>query len=248
MPDSRQSPLATLLKDGRVLLTGGYDNDWGCPVYSTQTYDPVTDSWSTGGNLPFGYGHTTTLLPDGRVLAVGVADDGDCGYPTGPAVAELYDPATGLWMKGGDTSGYREGHTASLLPDGKVLIVGGRGEGSYGDSNNVIHFAESLDSAEIYDPGTGAWSTTTPLITPRALHTATVLPDGHVLVVGGCCGTLGDGVAACPTSNGLHYPPPRRGAELYGTDFPPGTIVPAMTGAWFDPAQTGTRPPRRGPA
>ena len=65
-PDYRSSPSATLLKDGRVLLTGGYDNDWGCPVYSTQTYDPVTDSWSTGANLPFGYGHSTTLLPDGQ--------------------------------------------------------------------------------------------------------------------------------------------------------------------------------------
>ena len=107
----------------------------------------------------------------------------------------------------------------------------------------MIHFAESLDSAEIYDPGTGAWSTTTRLITPRALHSATVLPDGHVLVVGGCCGNSDapwDGVAAYgPTSNGIHYPQPRRGAELFGTDFPPGSIVPAMTGAWFDPAQKG---------
>ena len=102
----------------------------------------------------------------------------------------------------------------------------------------MIHFAESLDSAEIYDPRTGAWSTTTPLITPRALHTATVLPDGHVLFVGGCCGTLGYGDALV-SYNGIHYPPPKRGAELFGTDFARGSIVPAFTGAWFDPAQSG---------
>ena len=238
LPDLRQYPLATLLKDGRVLLTGGYDNDWGCPVYSTQTYDPVTDSWSTGANLPFGSGHTATLLPDGRVLAVGVAGDFDCGSPMTPAVAELYDPATGSWAKGGDSSGYREGHTASLLPDGRVLIAGGLQIGTYGDSSNGIHFAARLDTAEIYDPGTGSWSNVQPLITPRALHTATVLPDGHVLVVGGCCDALGYGLVG-PKSNGIVYRPPMPGAELFGTNFAAGSIVSAMTGAWFDPAQKG---------
>ncbi len=242
LPDIRSTPSATLLKDGRVLLAGGYDYDWGCPVYSTQTYDPVTDSWSTGANLPFGWGHTATLLPDGRVLAVGVADDGNCGNPTGPAFAELYDPATGLWVRGANAGVYPEGVTSSLLPDGTVLVAGGRGPGTYGDSTNTIHFAASLDSAEIYDPKTGSWSTAPPSITPRAMPTATVLPNGHVLMVGGCCGPndpQNSGVAYGPIYNGYNYPPPMSGAELYGTDFPPGSVLPAMTGAWFDPAQSG---------
>jgi hypothetical protein len=240
LPELRQNPLATLLKDGRVLLTGGYDNDWGCPVYSTQTYDPVTDSWSTGANLPFGWGHTTTLLPDGRVLAVGVADNFDCGSPMTPAVAELYDPATGSWAKGGDSSGYREDFSASLLSDGKVLIAGGRRDETYFDVNaHAFHFADSLDNAEIYDPVTGLWNAAPLLITPRAMHTATVLHDGHVLVVGGCCGGGDVIVAYGPSHNRFLVPPPKPGADLYGTDFPSGSIVPAMTGAWFDPAQKG---------
>jgi len=62
--------------------------------------------------------------------------------------------------------------TATLLPDGRVLVAGGQNYGSY--------FA----SSEVYDPATGVWSTTGSMNTARSLHTATLLPDGRVLVVG----------------------------------------------------------------
>jgi N-acetylneuraminic acid mutarotase len=68
----------------------------------------------------------------------------------------------------------RSAHTATLLPDGRVLVAGGRGPG-----------LAALDSAEIYDPATGIWTVTGSLAKPRVWHTATLLPRGKVLVVGG---------------------------------------------------------------
>ena len=68
----------------------------------------------------------------------------------------------------------RYGHTATLLPNGKVLVAGG------GSSN-----ASPLASAELYDPATGHWTTTGSLATARSGHTATLLPNGKVLVAGG---------------------------------------------------------------
>src|SRR6266853_1694721 len=69
----------------------------------------------------------------------------------------------------------REHHTATLLPNGKVLVVGGYGRGIFG----------VWASAELYDPVSGTWTATGSLAIGRAYHTATLLPDGKVLVVGG---------------------------------------------------------------
>src|SRR5262249_25578657 len=71
-----------------------------------------------------------------------------------------------------------QAHTATLLPNGKVLVAGGEWQDP--DSGT-----KSLSSADLYDPATGIWSGTGSLGTARAYHTATLLPNGKVLVVGG---------------------------------------------------------------
>ncbi|MGI9168209.1 MAG: kelch repeat-containing protein [Pyrinomonadaceae bacterium] len=83
-------------------------------------------------------------------------------------------PAPG-WSYTGDLNIARSDFTATLLPNGKVLVVGG-----YSPAPQTI-----LNSAELYDPSTGTWSFTGSLNAPRLAHSATLLQNGKVLVAGG---------------------------------------------------------------
>src|SRR5439155_14869814 len=99
---------------------------------------------------------------------------GDANSPPSVlASAVVYEPAAETWSATGSSAtaraGQPSGHTATLLPNGKVLVAGG------GDING-IHA-----SAELYDPASGTWSATGSLTTSRSGHTATLLPNGKVL-------------------------------------------------------------------
>jgi Kelch motif len=188
---------ATLLPNGNVLLAGGFEDDvWDCLGSFSDNgaglYDSATGVFSGTGNMTANRGdHTATLLADGKVLFAGGSDQD----PTGPglASAELYDPSAGTFTQTGSMAVGRYLHTATLLQNGKVLIVGG-----------ALTSASDPDAtAELYDPATGIFTTTGSMKTAREQHTATLLADGRVLIVGGATSAG----AADPTATVEVYDP-----------------------------------------
>jgi N-acetylneuraminic acid mutarotase len=181
MATPRAFHTATLLPDGRVLVAGGLNNsnNADAALASAELYDATTGSWTATGSMgtPRAWlsGYTATLLLDGRVLVAGGGEAGTSAW----ASAELYDATTGSWTATGTMTTARSGYTATLLPDGRVLVAGGL------DNSNV---GGDAASAELYDPTTGSWTATGAMTTPRFYHTATLLPDGRVLVAGGGAG------------------------------------------------------------
>ena len=188
----RSSNTATLLPNGKVLVTGGRNSNSASLLDSTELYDPTTGRWNYTGKLNMARSsHSATLLPNGKVL---VAGGNTSTAPPSFGItnsAELYDPDTGTWSTTGSLIGETSGHTATLLPNGKVLVAGGWGGNS------------ALNKAELYDPTTGTWSVTGSLIVARYWHTATPLKNGMVLVVGGS----NDGDLASTLSSAELYNP-----------------------------------------
>jgi hypothetical protein len=121
--------------------------------------------------------HTATLLSNGKVLIAG-GDGINNNSRVILANAELYDPAAGTFAATGSMTTVRELHTATLLGDGMVLIAGGD------NGANGLSF-QTLASAELHDPEAGAFAATGSMTLPMAYHTATLLPSGMVLIVGG---------------------------------------------------------------
>jgi hypothetical protein len=165
---------ATLLPDGRVLVTGGLDS-YGNALARAELYDPATGQFTRAGDMNAARAvHTATLLPNGKVLiAAGLYSNKN---EESLATAELYDPETNSFTPTGDLNNARGGQEATLLPDGRVLITGG-----VGPDRDV----PMLPSAEIYDPATETFTPTGSLNEPRVDHTATLLGDGRVLIAGG---------------------------------------------------------------
>ena len=167
---ARSSHTATLLPNGKVLVAGG--NGAGGRLASAELYDPATGTWSATGALA-----TSAKLSHGHAAAQRQGA-GRRGIVT-PALSPAPSCTTRPPARGAPPARLARrvsSHTATLLPNGKVLVAGGYGAGT-------------LDSAELYDPATGAWSATGSLNTARERHTATLLPNGKVLVAGG----YGDG-------------------------------------------------------
>jgi len=172
MSTPRSHHTATLLGDGRVLLAGGTATATGLAPASAELFDPVTVTFTaTGAQGTGAYDHTATRLGDGRVLLAGGTESGEQSN-----VTSLFDPATGTFSQGGYLLTERARHAAILLPDGRVLLSGGFGGNGTG---NV-----ELSSCELYDPWTGLSSVTGGLTISRSSHTATLLPNGLVLIAG----------------------------------------------------------------
>ncbi|NOK14577.1 Kelch repeat-containing protein, partial [Corallococcus exercitus] len=168
MTTGRALHTATLLGDGRVLVAGGQGA--GTPVLtSAELFNPETGAWTPAGTMSVARASgTATLLPSGHVLLA--------GGNTATAVTDLFSPATGTWSTTGPMENARQEHSATLLPNGKVLIAGGTTTGGYN---------QMIAASETYDPVTGRWTATAAMPAAHKWHTASLMPDGRVLVVGG---------------------------------------------------------------
>jgi hypothetical protein len=160
------SSLATLLGNGKVLMTGGPN---------AELFDPATGALTSTGayaDLSPALQLTTNLLADGRVLITGCSlyDDGYCEY-TPADIAQLYDPATGTFSLTG-AYGFRGG-TATLLTNGKVLFAGGATDGAV------------FPDAKLYDSTTGNFTRTGDMTNARDNYAAALLPADGVLITGG---------------------------------------------------------------
>jgi WD40 repeat protein len=171
---------ATLLGSGKVLLSGGFSIEPFSPaVLEAELYDPVSATWSPAGVLSrMRNGDAPVRLQSGRVLISG-------GYPqapspTPPASTEIYDPGANAWSAGENLLVARWIHTTTLLPSGDVLIAGGSSSSGAGSA---------LASSELYDESSGNFRLTVSLHIARWSDSATLLPDGRVLIVGGNDGT-----------------------------------------------------------
>ena len=166
---------ATLLGDGKVLVTGGDSGsadcageclDFSTPLATAEIFDISIGVFMPTGNMVSARaGHTATLLANGKVLVAG-GSSGDA--------AELFDPATGEFTATGSMETSRTNATATLLKNGDVLVTGGDDA-----SGNPVA------TAELFDPTTGMFTPTGSMSVARAWHTATLLASGEVLVTGG---------------------------------------------------------------
>ena len=189
MNTARSNATATLLPNGKVLIAGGFGTSFGPgggtsgSLSSVELYDPATNSFASAASLPTMNtprdGAAAALLPNGKVL---IAGGGNLESPLDSG--ELYDPVTNSFASAASLptmSDLRSAPTATLLPDGNVLIAGGL----EGFTLNIPMISNSVD---LYDPTTNSFAAaiSNPRMTAfRSEATATLLPNGKVLIAGG---------------------------------------------------------------
>lgn len=197
MAEKRTRHAAALMANGKIIVVGGHDGGIEGPrptpgggrsvSYTFPTvatfFDPGSKTFAVGPTTGVRTNPSVTALPSGAVLIAGGGTSGQAvSTPTTVAStsAKLYDPTTGI----ADVQPLgvaRQGHTATLLKSGNVLVTGG---GTGTGSNDGQGAATS--SAEVFDPVTKTWSPTANAMgSARLDHTAALLGDGRVLVVGG---------------------------------------------------------------
>lgn len=245
----RYGAAVTRLANGDVLVMGGWHGEpapappvgtgytFGT-IYtvfaSVERYDPSTDTWSEVAPMSHARGEeTATLMADGEVLVTGGVYEIQLGggfFDSSNSLrsTESYDPATNHWSARAATLLPRAQDTATLMPNGGVLVVGGYDCGlgpgclGYGGSGDCC----GANSAEVYDPATNTWMFTAPVLTGND-HTATLLPEGGVLITGGNLSPISDRELSSAEIYAARYPP----------DEPP-TPPPAKTAALTPPSIT----------
>jgi sugar lactone lactonase YvrE len=211
MSTPRGSQTATLLENGKVLMAGG-----SATILASELYDPATGTFAATGSMTAVLsGITATLLADGRVLVVGRAAPYDDSTLAG---AELYDPATGTFISAGSLLLISRPVTATLLTNGKVLITG-NGQDSYDFNDDYV--------AELYDPSTGTFSVAGNTFWGHFNPTATLLPNGKVLISEGCCAPDGGGAELYDSASGTFSSAdgPQYSSEMTATLMTNGKVL-----------------------
>jgi len=163
---------------GRLYLFGGLGSGAG----RTQIFDPAANRWTTGADMPFAAGSSSSAVIGGKVYVAG----GIVGTATTDRTA-VYDPATNRWTQLAPMPAGRN-HAASGTDGRRLFVFGGRGPGS-GDRNEV---ANGFATVQVYDPATNRWSTSDdpasglrPLPQARGGMGRAVNVGGELLVMGG---------------------------------------------------------------
>ena len=168
---ARVDHTATLLSNGQVLVTGGFNATNGY-LASAEIYDPSKGKWTLTGSMTASRdGHDAVLLSDGQVLVAGGINATTSGCST-LATAELYNPSTGTWRATGSMNAGRYSFILVALPNAQVLAAGGTNCGGGG-----------LTSAELYNPNTGTWTPTGSMTIGNETNWAVLLQNGEVFVL-----------------------------------------------------------------
>lgn len=178
---TRRGHTATLLLDGKVLVTGGYDGAVESPT--AEIYDPATGVWTATG--PMGRGrkyHTATRLGDGKVLIAGGIVATNVGNGR---IAEIYDPALGTFTSMPITpstalmSAPRYKHTASVLNDGVTVVLTGGFDSAVQGTTEVFTYIAAT-------PTSSTWAAGPALAKSRHDHSASLLTGNRkILLTGG---------------------------------------------------------------
>jgi len=173
MTVGRAGHTLSLLSDGRVLAAGGWNGNF---LSSAEIFDPATATWTAAAGMSRGrWGHTATLLGDGsgRVFVVGGENYNDGSGPH-YRLTEMWDPASGAWSAGPPLNVRRAWHRTAVLPDGRLMAIGGISSFSVGGTES---------STEIFDGASWQYG---PSMAARRVHFPLVtLHDGRLLVTGG---------------------------------------------------------------
>ncbi|MGH2837580.1 MAG: kelch repeat-containing protein, partial [Thermoleophilaceae bacterium] len=213
MSVARGGHTATMLPDGRVLVAGGGNLDM---LRSSEIFDPGTGDWNLAGEMfEVRSGHVAVALPDGEVLVISGFTDGGLSFTSERFSGGSWSPGPDLinarvdftavvagrrvvviggsfadgvprsevevwdfdgpleFVEAASLTTPRNDHTATALPDGRIVVIGGR-------------VSEApLASVELFDPSSGAWRTAGTMTVARYDHAATLLNDGRILVTGG---------------------------------------------------------------
>lgn len=186
-------PLSFLLPNGKILTIAA-------SAGRSYLLDPIVPSWAAVGGATLYNGSAVMYLP-GKILYSGGGTPLN-STSAAQSTAQTLDLTAGnpTWQAAGTMNAARYAHTLTVLPDGKVLAIGG------GTTMNQSDVAGGELSAEQWDPTTGQWTKLASMAVPRVYHsTAVLLPDGRVLSAGG---GRAEGTTSPAELNAQYYSPP----------------------------------------